>query len=39
VEGTPEEFKRINKMLRRIPVFKEFELVEDEEDEREDVKP
>lgn len=26
VEGTPEEFKRINEMLRRCPVYKKFEI-------------
>ena len=29
VEGTPEEFERINEMLRRYPVFKEFGIVEE----------
>lgn len=28
VEATPEEFKRINEMLRKCPVFKEFETEE-----------
>lgn len=28
VEATPEEFKRINEMLRRCPVFKQFEIEE-----------
>ena len=29
VEATTEEFKRINEMLRRIPVFKEFKIEEE----------